>query len=313
MVSQNSLFSEHLTQVATEVELYLAELLTNNTTGREVARPRRLVEAMRYAVLAGGKRLRPFLTIEVTRLLSAEMSDDLKKQAFWAASATELIHCYSLVHDDLPSMDDDDLRRGKPTLHKAYDEATAILAGDALQALAFAELADERHCPDAHIRSELVLGLAQASGIGGMVGGQLLDLAQEGRYGAVDPSVDDIKIMQAMKTGALISYSVDAGAIIASADEPLRTKLRIYGDALGVAFQIADDLLDLDGTAAELGKATGKDVARGKITLVERIGVEAARNECKRLLEQALDALDGFGSKADMLRDAARFVIERRV
>ncbi len=304
-------FYDRMAENAQQVEHYLVILLEEIAAPFEVIRPKRLLEAMRYAVLSGGKRLRPILTVETARLLKGDDAST-QHEAYWAGAAIELIHCYSLVHDDLPSMDDDDLRRGRPTLHKAYDEATAILAGDALQALAFAELADPRHCKDASIRAELVMGLAQASGVGGMVGGQILDLAQEGRYGAIDPSVDDIKIMQSMKTGALIAFSVEAGAIIAKSTPEQRSQMGSYGQALGVAFQIADDLLDLDATAAELGKKTGKDAERGKVTLIDRVGVEAARRECGILLEQALDALSEFGPEADMLRDAARFVIARR-
>ncbi len=300
-------FNESLAKSATKVEHHLSLILPSQSRGRERVRPPRLVNAMRYAVLGGGKRLRPFLTIETARLLGGDA--DL---ALWAGTAIELIHCYSLVHDDLPSMDDDDLRRGRPTVHRAYDEATAILAGDALQALAFAELADPRHCGDAALRAELVLGLAESSGLGGMVGGQILDLAQEGRYGPVDPTIDDIKTMQAMKTGALIAFSVEAGAMVARAGETAQAAMKTYGAALGIAFQIADDLLDIESTAAELGKATGKDAARGKITLIDRLGVDAARTECARLLDTALGALEMFGNEADILRAAAHFVIARR-
>lgn len=301
-------FQNRLTEVATDIEGTLAGLLGHEAPGFEVMRPVRLLEAMRYAVLAGGKRLRPFLVVETARLLGKGSGPDAR----WAAAAVELVHCYSLVHDDLPSMDDDDLRRGRPTVHKAYDEATAILAGDALQSLAFAVLADPDHCKDAGIRAELVLGLAQASGLGGMVGGQVLDLAQEGRYGKVDPSAVDIRTMQAMKTGALISFSVQAGAILCRADAAARAAMKVYGEALGVAFQIADDLLDVESTAEETGKNTGKDAARGKVTLIDRLGVDAARAECQRLLGQALEALEPWGHEADILRAAARFVIERR-
>lgn len=304
-------FYDRMADSAQQVEHYLVDLLGERATAFEVMRPKRLIEAMRYAVLSGGKRLRPILTVETARLLKGNEALTQRK-AYWAGAAIELIHCYSLVHDDLPSMDNDDLRRGRPTLHKAYDEATAILAGDALQALAFGELADPRHCADASIRAELVMGLAQASGVGGMVGGQILDLAQEGRYGALDPSLDDIKIMQSMKTGALIAFSVEAGAIIAQASPEMRSRMSSYGQALGVAFQIADDLLDIEATVDELGKNTGKDAERGKITLIDRVGVEAARRECMMLLEQALEALSGFGPEADMLRDVAHFVIARR-
>jgi len=311
MVSQVT-FSLRLAEIAAEVETYLAALLTKEPAPGEITRPERLIEAMRHAVLAGGKRLRPFLTVETARLLSKRNAPDAS-EAFLVGAAIELVHCYSLVHDDLPSMDDDDLRRGRPTVHKAYDEATAILAGDALQCLAFATLADPAACADAAIRSELVLGLARASGLGGMVGGQMLDLAHEGRYGEMAPEIGDIMRMQAMKTGALLTFSVEAGAILGGADPAIRSQMREYGQALGAAFQIADDLLDLESTAAEMGKRTGKDAEKGKATLIGHLGPDAARQECARLLAVALAALDGFGSEGDVLRDAARFVVMRRI
>lgn len=311
MVSQMT-FPLRLAEIALEVETHLAALLAKEPEGGEIEWPDRLLDAMRHAVLAGGKRLRPFLTVETARLLSHGEACGDSAAPFRVGAAIELVHCYSLVHDDLPSMDDDDLRRGRPTVHKAYDEATAILAGDALQCLAFATLADQKTSPDPAARADLVLGLAKASGIGGMVGGQMLDLAHEGRYGEADPDIPEILRMQAMKTGALLSFAVEAGAILVQAEDAARVTMRAYGQAVGAAFQIADDLLDLESTAAEMGKRTGKDAERGKATLVDRLGVSEARAECDRLLGKALAALSGFGDEADILRDAARFVITRR-
>lgn len=264
--------------------------------------------AMRHAVLGGGKRLRPFLTLETARLFGVQGDGPLR-----AGAAVELLHCYSLVHDDLPSMDDDDLRRGRPTVHKAFDEATAILAGDALQALAFDVLADPETDPDPAIRSALVLGLARASGLGGMVGGQMLDLAAEGRYGEARLSEADVRQLQMMKTGAILTFSVEAGAILGKADAVSRENLVSYGRALGAAFQVADDILDRESSAEALGKRTGKDAEKGKATLVDLLGLEGARRECRLLVERAQACLDGFGEKADVLREAVRFVAEREV
>jgi farnesyl diphosphate synthase len=264
--------------------------------------------AMRHAALGGGKRLRPFLTIEAARLLGVEGQGPLR-----AGCAVELLHCYSLVHDDLPSMDDDDLRRGRPTVHKAYDEATAILVGDALQTLAFEVLADPATAADPAIRSDLVLGLARASGLGGMVGGQLLDLSAEGRYGPATLGEADVRLLQMMKTGAILTFSVEAGAILGKADGSDCQSLVDYGRALGAAFQVADDILDREASAEALGKRTGKDQEKGKATLVDLLGMDGARRECHELVEKALACLERFGAKADTLREAVRFVVERQV
>lgn len=282
-------------------------MLADEARPGEIARPPRLMAAMRHAVLGGGKRLRPFLTLETARLLGSAGEGALR-----AGAAVELLHCYSLVHDDLPSMDDDDLRRGRPTVHRAYDEATAILAGDALQTLAFEVLADPATDPDPAIRAMLVLGLAQASGLGGMVGGQMLDLAAEGRYGAVRLDEAGIRRLQAMKTGAILAFAVEAGAILGRADSGQRECLATYGRALGAAFQIADDILDRESSAQAMGKRTGKDRDKGKATLVEHLGLDGARRECGRLVETALDCLDAWGSEADLLREAVRFTVERK-
>jgi farnesyl diphosphate synthase len=222
------------------------------------------------------------------------------------------VHCYSLVHDDLPAMDDDDLRRGQPTLHKAYDEWTAILAGDALNTLAFEILAEPRVPTDVEVRARLVLGLAQAAGRAGMVGGQCLDLAAEKLAAGPPPTVEEIERLQAMKTGALIGFSAEAGAILAQAEAGARAALRRYGEALGLAFQIADDLLDAEGDAAVLGKRVAKDAPAGKATFVSLVGREAARHRLNEAERQAIGALDRFGKRADVLREAAAFVSRRR-
>jgi farnesyl diphosphate synthase len=266
------------------------------------------MEAMRHAVLGGGKRLRPFLAIETARMLAGSETGALA-----AGSAIELMHCYSLVHDDMPAMDDDDMRRGKPTVHKAYDEATAILVGDALQTLAFEILADAAWQPDPAIRADLVLGLAKASGLGGMVGGQLLDLGAEGRFGPVSLGVDDTLQMQAMKTGAILAFSVEAGAIVGGATPDQRKALLRYGHALGQAFQIADDILDREASSEAMGKATGKDKDAGKATLVDRLGLDGARAECDRLVGVCEEAVAAWGDKAETLRQAARFTVARKV
>ncbi len=304
----NSSFVMRLAEAAGNVETTLQALLSDEVRPGEIARPARLMEAMRHAVLAGGKRLRPFLTIETARLLGAK-----GRGALLAGGAVELLHCYSLVHDDLPSMDDDDLRRGRPTVHRAFDEATAILVGDALQTLAFEILASPEVDADPAIRSELVLGLARASGLGGMVGGQMLDLAAEGRYGVANLAEGDVRRLQMMKTGAILTFSVEAGAILGHADAGVRRNLVAYGRALGAAFQVADDILDRESSAEALGKRTGKDQEKGKATLVDLLGMEGARRECARLVDEANAALVSFGARADVLRDAVRFVVERQV
>src|SRR4051812_23707317 len=302
-----STFTTRLTGAAGVIETTLEALLSDRARPGETARPPRLMAAMRHAALAGGKRLRPFLVIETARLLGYEGDGSVR-----AGAAVELLHCYSLVHDDLPCMDDDDLRRGRPTVHKAFDEATAVLAGDALQSLAFEVLADAATDPDPALRAELVLGLARASGLGGMVGGQMLDLAAESRYGAARLDEGDVRRLQAMKTGAILAFSVQAGAILGRADATAGAALLAFGTALGAAFQVADDLLDREASEDAMGKRTGKDLERGKATLVDLLGLDGARRECDRLLRQALDALERFGPRADVLRDAARFTVERR-
>ncbi|HEY8564473.1 MAG TPA: farnesyl diphosphate synthase [Beijerinckiaceae bacterium] len=307
MTSLADRFAARLAQVATETETLLADLLSDTPREGEIARPERLMAAMRHAVLGGGKRLRPFLVVA-----TAEVLGPAGEGALRAGAAVELLHGYSLVHDDLPAMDDDDLRRGKPTVHRAFDEATAILSGDALQTLAFEVLADPATAPESGVRADLVLGLARASGLGGMVGGQMLDLAAEGRYGTASLDEAGIRRLQAMKTGALLAYAVEAGAILGRAAPDQRAKLLAYGRALGAAFQVADDLLDREASAEAMGKRTGKDAEKGKATLVDALGVEGARAESRRLVEAALGALSGFGPEADLLREAARFTAARK-
>ena len=262
-----------------------------------------VVEAMRYAFFSGGKRLRPFLV-----LAGAELFGVNRAQALRVAAAVESVHCYSLVHDDLPAMDDDDLRRGKPTVHKAYDEATAILAGDALMTFAFELLADEKTHADPHVRLKLISSLARASGHHGMVGGQMIDLT------AADHELGEAEIyrLQQMKTGALISFSSEAGAIMGHASPKALASMQGYARDLGLAFQIADDLLDVEGTPEEVGKATQKDADAGKATLVGIMGVERARKQAEILANQAIEHLSDFDDKAALLRAVAHFAIFRR-
>jgi farnesyl diphosphate synthase len=259
-----------------------------------------MAEPMRYAV-AGGKGLRGFLVLEGARMLG--VSDDMAR---YPAAAVEAIHAYSLVHDDLPAMDDDDLRRGQPTLHKKWDEATAILVGDALQSTAF-ELATHPEAGPAEIRLELARTLAEAAGAGGMVLGQALDIAAESA--AAPLTLDEIIALQAGKTGALIRWSAAAGARLAGQDP---APLIRYGEALGLAFQIADDVLDVEGDAATVGKAVGKDADAGKATFVSLLGLETAKTRAAELVDDACAALVPYGSKAETLREAARFVITRK-
>jgi farnesyl diphosphate synthase len=264
----------------------------------------RVFEAMRYSSLGGGKRLRAFFVLAGATLFKVGALPALR-----TASAIEFLHAYSLIHDDLPAMDDDDLRRGKPSCHKQFDEATAILAGDALQALAFEVLAHEDTHGDASVRAHLVSELARAAGAHGMVGGQMLDLLAETRP---DLSIGAITRLQRLKTGALISFSCTAGAILGKASDPLRNALSAYAHDVGLAFQIADDLLDIEGTAAEIGKTPGKDAAAGKATFVSILGLERARAQADLLARQAAAHLEPFGEAADLLRQGAEFVVARR-
>jgi farnesyl diphosphate synthase len=300
-------FASRLGTVADEAEAVLKRLLDGAPLSGEIARPDRLLAAMRHGTLGGGKRLRPFLVVESAALFGVAQTG-----ALHAGCALELIHCYSLVHDDLPAMDNDDLRRGRPTVHKAYDEATAILAGDALLTLAFDAMARTDVHPDPAVRSALVLELARAAGIGGMAGGQMIDLAAEGRFDKRRLDNKEIATMQAMKTGALIRFACRAGAIMGKTDAATLARLDAYGVAIGQAFQIADDLLDLESDAATLGKAAGKDAAAGKATLVATLGAAGARKRLAELVSEAEAALAPFGAKAEILRATARFIAERR-
>lgn len=298
--------SQFLTQLgnaATAVEAFLGDVLAEQQSG---GAPLRLAEALRHAVLAGGKRFRPFLVFQ-----SAALFGVTRESALPAAAALECIHCYSLVHDDLPAMDNDELRRGRPTIWKAYDEWTAILVGDALQALAFELISEARRQDDPNIRAGLVHALAVASGSIGMVGGQMLDL-EAGKLPAQPvATIADVTRLQSMKTGRLITAGCEMGAILGRAEPKDAAALKAYGENLGVAFQISDDLLDAEGSAANTGKATGKDAAAGKATLVGLLGIQQAREHLDRSIAAAIAALSSFGAKAEPLAEAARHMGRR--
>jgi len=287
-----------MAEAAKRVEAVIESLLPGTS---EPEAP--LWEAMRYGTLGGGKRLRPFLAVE-----SAGLFDVRADYALRGAAAVELIHCYSLIHDDLPAMDDSDLRRGRPTVHKKFDDAIAILAGDGLLTLAFEVLADPATHPDATVRCALVAALAAAAGPDGMVGGQMVDLvAETQRF-----DLDQVKRLQRLKTGALIAFSVDAGAILGQAGPGERTALADYARDLGLAFQIADDLLDVEGTEADIGKPVGQDAVAGKATFVSLLGIPAAREQAHDLAERAASHLTAFGERADRLKQLAQFVVSRQ-
>ena len=295
-------FQAHLAKAVDRVETVLEDILSAEVREGETERPERLLAAMRHAALGGGKRLRPILVMETAALFGrADHGVAL------TAAALEMIHCYSLVHDDLPAMDDDDLRRGLPTVHKAFDEATAILAGDALLTLAFDVITDDEVHPDPAVRLRLNRDLARAAGIGGMAGGQMFDLESEGR----DRTETEIRTLQAMKTGALLRYACRAGAILSNASEDDIDRMTRFGDIIGLAFQLADDLLDVEASPEVTGKATGKDAAAGKATLVGLFGVEKTRKELNVLLGQAEELLAPFGEKARMLSEIADYVARR--
>ncbi len=296
----SSLLTQALADAAAEMEAALDSLLPV-VEGDEA----RLYDAMRYSAMGGGKRMRGFLVLETARQFNVSRTSALR-----VAAALEMIHAYSLVHDDLPAMDNDDMRRGKPTNHKAFDEATAILAGDALQCHAFSVLADEETHPDPAVRIELVRAIGRAAGPRGMCGGQMLDMMAE--QGGVVLEEAAIGRLQTLKTGKLIEVSAEAGAILGKANMQQRQALLSYGRDLGAAFQIADDVLDATVSAEEAGKATGKDAGAGKATLVGLLGLERARLQSERLVAQARNHLDAFGERADMLRALADFTISRR-
>jgi farnesyl diphosphate synthase len=298
-------FTKRLDKTADDTEALLGRLLADDILPDEIARPKRLMDAMRYSSLNGGKRLRPFLVVE-----SAAVFGVPREAALLAGAALECIHCYSLIHDDLPAMDNSDLRRGRPTLHKKTDDATAILAGDGLLTLAFDIISRDEIHRDANVRLLLTRALARCAGIGGMVGGQMLDLAGEGRFGDREPV--DVARLQQMKTGALLRFGCIAGAILGQATAKEYQALDDYGRALGEAFQIADDLLDVEGDATALGKPSGQDAALGKTTFVTQLGIEGARQRVRDLLARADSAVSIFGDRAAVLQAAARFVAERK-
>ncbi|HEY0012521.1 MAG TPA: farnesyl diphosphate synthase [Allosphingosinicella sp.] len=286
-------------RTAADIDVLFESLLADPPDARA-----RLFGAMRYAAVGGGKRLRPLLAIA-----SASLFGVPRARALHAGLAVECIHVHSLIHDDLPCMDDDDLRRGKPTVHRAYDEAIAVLAGDAFLALAFEILADPHTHPSGEVRAELTVELARASGAAGMAGGQMLDLLCESGGRPLD--IEAITRLQRLKTGALIAWSVDAGAILGAASPEQRTSLRGYAQNLGLAFQIADDLLDCEGDEATAGKRLRKDEAAGKVTFVSLLGAERARRQAEMLVDQAIDHLRSFGERARLLEAIARFAVNR--
>ncbi|MBB4103943.1 polyprenyl synthetase family protein [Allorhizobium borbori] len=302
-MSTSETFEQRLRNRAAGIGQLLEHILADAPESDEIARPPRLLQAMRHGVLNGGKRLRPFLVIE-----SAAIFGGSALAARRVGAALECLHCYSLVHDDLPAMDDDDLRRGQPTVHIAFDEATAILAGDGLLTLAFDIIAAPETPLADREKTQLVLALSRAAGIGGMVGGQALDLAAEKDR----PGEQGIVTLQAMKTGALIRFACEAGAILSAASTEDRQRMRRFGEIIGRAFQIADDLLDLTADAATLGKAAGKDAARGKGTLVALHGKEWAEAELTRLIDEATALLAPYGDRAAILVEAAHFVAQRK-
>jgi farnesyl diphosphate synthase len=299
VVSENpAKLGEAMKKRAQEVE-HALDVLLHLPDGQE----KRLIEAMRYAVLGGGKRLRGFLVMEVAHLFSVAPACAAR-----VAASVEMLHAYSLVHDDLPAMDDDDLRRGQPSCHRAFDEATAILAGDALLTRAFEVLVDGDTHSDAQARCELVAALGAAAGARGMVGGQMIDMLSEG----ADLSAPEVTRLQALKTGRLIQYSAEAGAILGRAQPQQRHHIAAFGRDLGAAFQIADDILDAEGTEEEIGKTAGKDAAAGKATMVSIMGLEQARAHANMLASQAAQYLVSFGDRAANLVALTTFVVSRR-
>ena len=296
-------FTRALTARAAEIETYLEQVLGSVALPGETMRPERLMAAIRHGVLNGGKRFRPFLVLETAWLFGAA-----EGQALPAAAALECVHCYSLIHDDLPAMDDDDMRRGQPTVHRAYDEAAAILAGDSLLTFAFDLVSSRDNGLPGDIRAELANRLARAAGFGGMAGGQALDLAAAEQK----PDADGIVTLQAMKTGALIRFACEGGALVAGAGDEDVARMRSFGEIIGLAFQLADDLLDVTQTPTAMGKATGKDADAGKATLVSLRGEDWARGELDRLVSSAEALLAPFGAKGTVLAEAARFVADRQ-
>lgn len=296
---EGDLLADGLKRVQREIDIMFDAVMPvpNDTRAR-------LVEAMRYAAIGGGKRVRPFLVVSTAELFGVARDGALR-----AGTAIEAIHVYSLIHDDLPCMDDDDLRHGKPTLHHEFDEATAVLAGDALHALAFEILADTKTSADPFTRSELISTLGMASGMNGMAGGQMMDMVADEE--GVDYDLHTITRLQQLKTGALLAASVEMGAILGKVPPEGRTHLRAFARDIGLAFQIADDLLDVEGDAQKAGKALRKDEEQGKQTFVTLMGADKAREQARALVDQAIAHLGSHGSEADMLRALARFIVER--
>jgi farnesyl diphosphate synthase len=294
----DTLLADALADIGRDIDSFFDHVLTPPADSRA-----RLFDAMRHAAIGGGKRLRPLLVLASAQLFAVD-----RQCAIRAGAAVEAIHVYSLIHDDLPCMDDDDMRRGKPTVHKAFDEATAVLAGDALHAMAFEWLGDAATHADPFVRIELCAELARAAGPAGMAGGQMMDLmAAEGDF-----DLPTVTRLQQMKTGALIAYSLEAGAILGRVAPEGRTALRAYARDIGLAFQIVDDLIDVEGDAETAGKAVGKDADAGKETFVSLMGVERAREQAHILVEQAIGHLASHGREADLLRAIARYVLERQ-
>lgn len=295
-------FRQQFQHTADRVSVHLGEILSDETRLGELARPPQLLAAMRHGALNGGKRIRPFLLIQSAALFGLS-----EEQAMTAACALECLHCYSLIHDDLPAMDDDDLRRGQPTVHKAFDDATAILAGDALNTLAFDLLASSASHPNAETRLRLVQMLASAAGLGGMIGGQMFDIEAEKQA----PNEAQILLLQAMKTGALLKFACKAGAVLGDGNENQIQSLANFGETIGLAFQLSDDLLDETATTEQMGKATGKDAGKGKGTLVALLGRDEVRKQLDLLVVKADECLAEFGDEANILRQSARFIVER--
>lgn len=299
VAATDNLLGEEIRRVQSEIDSVFDAILPipDDTSAR-------LVEAMRYAAIGGGKRVRPLLVCSTAALFGVSRDAALR-----AGAAIEAVHVYSLIHDDLPCMDNDDLRHGKPTLHKAYDEATAVLAGDALHALAFEILADDATSEDPFTRSELILTLGQASGMSGMAGGQMMDMVADEKGVVYD--LQAITKLQQLKTGALLAAAVEMGAILGKVPPQARAHLRAYARDIGLAFQIADDLLDVEGDIEKAGKALRKDNEQGKQTFVTLMGVDQARDQARALVDQAVLRLASYGSEADILRALARFIVER--
>jgi farnesyl diphosphate synthase len=297
MGAMSPVLGEALAEIARDVDRLFDQVLTVPDDARAP-----LYQAMRHAAIGGGKRMRPLLTVAASQLFNVDRAAALR-----VGCAIEAIHVYSLIHDDLPCMDDDDMRRGKPTVHKAFDEAIAVLAGDSLHEIAFELLVDPETHADPFVRVELIEGLARASGPSGMAGGQMMDIAAE----TSDFDLTAVTRLQALKTGALIAFSVEAGAILGRLPPEGRGPLRGYARDVGLAFQIADDLLDVEGDEELAGKALKKDEAKGKATFVSLMGVERARGQAGMLVDQAVAHLASFGPEADLLRTIARYAVER--